>query len=175
MWTAFVWVQPINQNKIIEIIPYFFQELNQRIRGRVMTLGATTTLWGENTDFLLQTIASRELVLIHYCSLFSFRWHQLKAINSVNFFKFCNCCNSFKSKNKASFLMFTTWDVAKFASVLLWSYIRFETQTLKYSFSLHITRFRQNKEKNSKRLERGFSRPPRIFRPYQNDQKPRFS
>lgn len=106
-----------------------------------MTLGATTTLWGENTDFLLQTIAFRELVLIHYCLLFSFRWHQLKAINSVNFFKFCNCCNSFKSKNKASFLMFTTWDVAKFASVLLWSYVRFETQTLKYSFSLHITRF----------------------------------
>ena len=71
--------------------------------------------------------------------------------------------------------MFTTWDVAKFASVLLWSYVRFETQTLKYSFSLHITRFRWNKEKNSRRLERGFSRPPRIFRPYQNDQKPRFS
>ena len=71
--------------------------------------------------------------------------------------------------------MFTTWDVANFASVPLWSYIRFETQTLKYSFSLHITRFLLNKEKNSKRLERGFSRPPRIFRPYQNDQKPRFS
>lgn len=70
--------------------------------------------------------------------------------------------------------MFTTWDVAKFASVLLWSYVRFETQTLKYSFSLHITRFRLNKEKNSRRLER-FSRPPRIFCPYQNDQKPRFS
>ena len=71
--------------------------------------------------------------------------------------------------------MFTTWDVANFASVPLWSYIRFETQTLKYSFSLHITRFRLNKEKNSRRLEQGFSRPPRIFRPYQNDQKPRFS
>lgn len=174
MWTAFVWVQPITQNKIIQIIPYFFQQLNQRIRGRVMTLGATTTLWGENINFLLQTIALRELVLIHYCSLFSFRLHQLKAINS-SFLSSVIAVIHIKVKIKLHLWCLPLWNVAKFASVVLWSYIRFETQTLKYGFSLHITRFRENKLKNSKRIEQRFSRPSRTFRPYQNDQKPRFS
>lgn len=104
-----------------------------------MTLGATTTLWRENTDFLLHTTAFRELVLIHYCSLFSFRWHQLKAIYSI-FLSSVIAVIHIKVKIKLHLWCLPLWNVAKFASVLLWSYIRFETQTLNYGFRLHITR-----------------------------------